>query len=375
MIYLQELRNSKEQVEFIGSSEHRESREQMRNMRFYDYYLWWIKTYKANRISKVTLRKYYGEAKHLWKLVPDMRLKDYERSRESIQDLLDMFGKAHRHLTCLEFKNHVLAALRMAVEDDFIDKIADSQLVVTSMEDNWSIEKRNKVLNKPKTMTASEFRLFKTRIEIDLTDILSKPAIRHRSPKEAFSKNPEAKPVSEQTKLMVLNILFHTGCRFAEALGLTFGDIDFENRSIKIDKTWDYKSGTGFVPTKNKSSNRVVAVDDSLLDLIKKYKEWKHEQFGDVDLPMTIEPDTNTYNDTYNNFFRRYEKRYGIKEDLSIHKIRHSYISFLLSEGIAPETIAPQVGHSDTTMITQVYGHLLKEQRDIDNLRIASLMR
>ena len=115
------------------------------------------------------------------------------------------------------------------------------------------------------------------------------------------------------------------------------------------------------------------------LELIKKVKDWKIKQFGNDaaigSLPIAVEPNTHVYNDTYNNFFRRYQKKYGVKENLSIHKIRHSYISFLLSQGIGAETIAPQVGHSDTTMITQVYGHLLKEQRDIDNLRIASLMR
>lgn len=53
-----------------------------------------------------------------------------------------------------------------------------------------------------------------------------------------------------------------TGLRFAEALGVTPNDFDFENQTLTINKTWNYKEANGgFQPTKNESSNRKIALD------------------------------------------------------------------------------------------------------------------
>src|SRR5699024_7741974 len=56
-------------------------------------------------------------------------------------------------------------------------------------------------------------------------------------------------------------ILAKTGLRFAECLGLTPADFDFENRTLTVNKTWDYKYHTGFAPTKNSSSIRTISID------------------------------------------------------------------------------------------------------------------
>ena len=52
-----------------------------------------------------------------------------------------------------------------------------------------------------------------------------------------------------------------TGLRFAEVLGLTPADFDFERQLLNVDKTWDYKGGGGFKPTKTGSSVRKVTID------------------------------------------------------------------------------------------------------------------
>ena len=39
---------------------------------------------------------------------------------------------------------------------------------------------------------------------------------------------------------------------------------------ITINKTWDYKKGTGFATTKNASSNRTIKMDSNTMDLFKK---------------------------------------------------------------------------------------------------------
>ncbi|MDI6497909.1 tyrosine-type recombinase/integrase [Leuconostoc suionicum] len=59
------------------------------------------------------------------------------------------------------------------------------------------------------------------------------------------------------------------------------------------------------------------------------------------------------------------DKLYKILDKLNIprvsyHKLRHTYVSIMLSNGIQMNYIAKQVGHSNTNMINKVYGHLQK---------------
>lgn len=60
-------------------------------------------------------------------------------------------------------------------------------------------------------------------------------------------------------------IVAKTGLRFSEALGLTPEDFDFAHQTLSVNKTWDYKNGGGFVPTKNASSVRKVQLDWQLI--------------------------------------------------------------------------------------------------------------
>jgi len=357
----------------LGNAYAHRTREQVRGLPFYEYFLWWVNEYKVDHITQVTLAKYHSTAKFIWLNFRNMYLSDLDKNRRNLQKILDEYGKTHRHLTTLDFKAQIYASLHSAVEDEFINSISTSQIVIHSVEDNWTIAQRNKERNKVKTLSASEYRTFKTRIDIDLEDLLKERPDWPRLNAHIKTRHPGCNPVTVQAKLMTLSILLHTGCRFAEAIGLTMKDIHED--SISINKTWDYKNLTGYNKTKNDSSVRTEFVDDLLIRQIHEYNNWKTKYFGDTEYPIVVEPNTFVYSDTYNAFFRRLQKKYGITANLSIHKIRHTYISYLLNEGVSAESIAKQVGHTDTSMIQKVYGHLMKERQEEDRLRIKSLMR
>lgn len=330
--------------------------------------------YKENHVRPVTLRKYRMDAKWLRLNASKMRLSDVENNRMVLQWLINQYGKNHQKATVLDFKGHLFAALRSAVDDDLLKKVPLSQIEIHSVEQNWTVEQKNAKRTEVKALDASEYRIVKTRLYIDLEDELKQAPIRATKHSKLF-KNKANVCVSDQTKLMLLSVLFHTGCRFSEALGITKEDV--HPNSIMINKTWDYKTNTGFQKTKNDASIRDVAVDENIIKQLNNFIAWKQEHFGDAakTLPLLVEPKTRTYNDTYNHFFKSLLKKYEIGKDLSVHKIRHTYISYLLNEGVSAESIARQVGHSDTSMIQKVYGHLLAERAAEDNLRIRSLLR
>lgn len=351
-----------------------EDRDTMRKMELWRYFSWWIGEFKAGKITKVTMEKWIGTNKHIYNIAPNVTLADVDGNYRLLQNILNEFGKTHRRLTCIDFRGQFMAPLKYAQEEGFIDRFPQSRLELHSVEDSWSFDQKSAVKNAPKSLSESEFRMFKTRLQIELTDLLKqKPVIRAGHPSLA-TQHPENNSISIQTRLMVLYFLFNTGCRFAESIGVVPKDI--HDNSISINKTWDYKADPEkFAPTKNVSSIREVAVRADFISMIKKYMAWKLKYFGETDLPIMIEPKTKVYNDTYIHFFRSYQKKYGINKSLTLHKIRHSYISFMLAQkDISVEWIAHQVGHSNTLMIRKVYGHLLDERAARDEITAMAAM-
>lgn len=73
-----------------------------------------------------------------------------------------------------------------------------------------------------------------------------------------------------------LIIGYFTGFRIGETLGLTWDDIDLENKTISINKTLYYNDKSKswyFGSTKTKSSERTIKIGDTLVNILKKYKK------------------------------------------------------------------------------------------------------
>ncbi|CYV00183.1 tyrosine-type recombinase/integrase [Streptococcus suis] len=107
-----------------------------------------------------------------------------------------------------------------------------------------------------------------------------------RSSVESEPKEAKFLEINEYTSLIECarqNIRYHsyviiyliagTDIRFAEALGLTWNDISFENKIIDVNKIYNYNTTFDFAPTKNTSSVRKIPIYDHTVKLMKDYKE------------------------------------------------------------------------------------------------------
>lgn len=144
-----------------------------------------------------------------------------------------------------------------------------------------------------------------------------------------------------------------TGLRKGEILGLTWKDIDFEKNTVTVNKQWKIlKDGKwGFGSVKRKKSNRVVPAPSSLLAALKEYKKV---------MPASIDGRIAPYADAYTigTVLRYHYKRAGF--DISIHDLRHTYATMLLSEGIDFETVAKLLGH-DVEQTIRTYSHVTSD--------------
>ena len=170
--------------------------------------------------------------------------------------------------------------------------------------------------------------------------------------------------------------LYYCGLRKGEANALTWGDIDFDKKTININKGVNLKiKGQKYVilPTKTKGSIRTLPISNILLNDLKtlkkeynKYNNYSEEWFlfGGI-YPLA---DTSIQVHNSNN-----SKLANIKK-IRIHDFRHSCASLLINNGANINLVAKYLGHSDIATTLNTYTHMFKNQFDeitdmINNLK------
>ena len=151
-------------------------------------------------------------------------------------------------------------------------------------------------------------------------------------------------------------LLYESGCRAGEVLGLRHEDIAAAEREISI------------VPRENangaraKSGGRTVPVGP---DLIRLYADYLHEEYGGIDsdhvfVNVWAEPKGHawTYQAAYD-LVLRLRARTGIVFDP--HWFRHSAATRWLRDGVRIEVVSTLLGHSSVSVTSSVYGHLTAE--------------
>lgn len=288
---------------------------------FHLYYARWIDVYKQGAVRTVTMSKYQMTHKWVIRLVPSMTLSQLDRV--AYQQLLNSYANEHERQTVMDFHHQLKGAILDAVDEGLIPRDPTRKAVIKGRAPR---PKKNKYLN--------QFQLQTLLAGLDLRGDVS----------------------WDHFILLVAK----TGMRFSEALALTPGDFDFRHQSISISKTWDYKAGTGFLPTKNRSSVRKVPVD------------WQTViQFSELiaDLPADepIFVRGKVYNSTINDVLRRNCLRFDIPE-ITIHGLRHTHASLLLFAGVSIASVARRLGHSSINTTQKTYLHIIQEleNKDVD---------
>ena len=290
-----------------------------------EYFKLWIKLYKDGAVREVTLRKYWETYHFIEKNIPILKLKDVTRIK--YQELLNLYAQSHERQTVKDFHHQIKAALLDAYDDKLIKKDPTRRIVIKGKKPK---KKKTKFLNE------NELKLLLKQLKTNKND-----------------------PSLDWLVLLVAK----TGLRFAEALGGTPNDFDFENQTLTINKTWNYKEANGgFQPTKNESSNRKIALD--LKTCL---------QFNNLTLQLNpISPifvKKRIYNSTVNNFLSNKCIKAGIPE-ISIHGLRHTHASLLLYAGVSIAGVSKRLGHASITTTENTYLHIIKELETQDNTLI-----
>ena len=164
--------------------------------------------------------------------------------------------------------------------------------------------------------------------------------------------------VSKENQIFyyALRILYWTGIREGELLGLTSDSIDFPTKTLKIDKSYTVIDGRGVLKsTKTEESNRLIFLPDFLLNdfkellLVTANTRENDRLFSCIDKRFLLSK------------LKYYAEKAGVKTIL-VHGLRHSHVSMLANEGFNTEVIAERLGHANTE-VTEIYSHIFEETK------------
>lgn len=176
-----------------------------------------------------------------------------------------------------------------------------------------------------------------------------------------------------------LALMWHTGMRIGEVLGLTWEDVDFNARCITVRRQRIYRKDTpktcGSVITepKTEQSCRVVYVTDELLDELKKEKARQENLkiINAVDKDgycysfskgLKLRADLSRVHLVCVNKTGRPASRQTIMRQLKLlglnsHSFRHTHATRLAAAGVPPVTAARRLGHKKPDTTLNVYTH------------------
>ncbi len=195
----------------------------------------------------------------------------------------------------------------------------------------------------------------------ELNELITKNPInkiekpKHKKVNGKALTNSDEKKLEEiliKNNLDMFLICLYQGLRRSEMLALTIEDIDFNNKTMRINKSLNKQNQ--FDTTKNLYSNRVMPIFDKSMPILEKYKNTTGRIFNITQGQSEL-------------FYRKVIKELGT--NYTIHSLRHTFITKCQELNIPLHIIQKWVGHNIGSSVTNaVYTHT-RDNAELENIK------
>ncbi|WP_257392346.1 site-specific integrase [Bacillus vallismortis] len=294
---------------------------------FDEYFKSWVDVYRDD-IGDITRSGYYitlGEISESFagRYINEITKREY-------QEFLNDFGAEHAKETVRKLNTHIRACVQEAIEEGIIQ---------------FDFTRKAKLTGSVESKRPEEKHLNYVESQKLLNELY------------------ERKDKSIGYYLLILALT--SGMRFAEIVGLTKEDFNFDYNEITINKTWDYKKGKGFSKTKNDSSNRTIKMDSNTMDLFKKLFDEIPNNMHNLVFYSPRSSKKVLTNEFANKILKKTLADLNI-ESISVHGLRHTHASILLYKKISIYYVSERLGHAKIDTTLNYYSHVIKELREED---------
>lgn len=189
------------------------------------------------------------------------------------------------------------------------------------------------------------------------TDLIEAPYVGRVLP-ESLSESdidllldaPEITEVLGYRDKVMLELLYATGLRVSELIGLKFEQVSFRQGFVRV-------LGKG-------NKERLVPVGEQALEWLENYMVEARVYIlanRQCDFLFITKRGGGMTRQAFWHIIKRYAKKAGINKPLSPHTLRHAFATHLLNHGADLRVVQLLLGHSDLST-TQIYTHIAQER-------------
>lgn len=160
-----------------------------------------------------------------------------------------------------------------------------------------------------------------------------------------------------RTSRIIFSVLYWTGIREGELLALTPSDIDFQERTLSISKSYQRLNRRDVItPPKTPKSKRIIKIPEFLVKDLHQYLN-EHAVLNKGERLFSV-----------TKYYLKKEMDQGIElsqvKKIRIHDLRHSHASLLVEMGFTPLEIAERLGHEKIETTLNIYSHLYPDRQE-----------
>ncbi|MEC1158580.1 tyrosine-type recombinase/integrase [Cytobacillus horneckiae] len=288
-----------------------------------------------------------------------------------------------------EFGEIAIQKISKKAYQDTIDKLSKEfstnyvSSIHTSANMVFEYAKENKLIKEVPTMDITLPKKKKTVADLEKGDSIKQKFLEKEELGEFLNI---AKNDGLEGDLLTFTLLAYTGLRAGEMIALKWSDIDFDNQTLTVYRTYynptNNKAKYTLLTPKTQTSHRTITIDKLVIDLLQVHKEEQDE------IKKKNEP---FYQD--NNFIfatnegypktikaisirlQRLLTKTKIKKDITPHSFRHTHTSLLIEANVHIKEIQERLGHSDINTTMDIYAHMTKNIKKEASTKFGNLMK
>ena len=181
----------------------------------------------------------------------------------------------------------------------------------------------------------------------------------------------------------LFTFLAYSGMRAGEVLALKWSDIDYEECTVSITKTYynpnNNKKNYQILTPKTESSIGKISIDPNVIKLLQDYKvnvqdKWKNELYVDNDFIFT---DNNGYPlviKKLSQWIQAIMLQTNIDKNITTHSFRYTHCSLLIEAGVHIKEIQERLRHKDIQTTMNIYAKITKSYKKDASQRFSNLM-
>lgn len=293
---------------------------------FTEFYDDWLKRHLESGIKQQTRLNHLATQKIVHEYFKNVKLENLTRRR--YQKFLDEYAVNHHSSTVRQVSMRVAMPIKEAFSDGIL-----------------SLDPTHGAKFKGAESKAGELKFLE---ESDLDKLLE------------YIQNEPITPAHFAIYTAALS-----GMRAGEILALTLKDINVADKTISVTKTKTNRPPYEYTTPKTRKSTRVIAMPDRYFiqfeRFLKAYPKLEEHIFGEK-----------TTQSVPSHYLRKMIKELGIKP-ITLHGLRHTHASFLISKGIDVAYVSERLGHSSVTITQNTYFHLLSTKRNSESDKTLAL--